>query len=250
MWTADWWWKTQASFPLSTVIPVILGSDKTMLSTLSGDKSAWPVYLSIRNLFKAKRRSVKSNGLILIGLLPRYCLSRIYGNKILRPLEEPAKSGIKVLSADSRTRHVYLRIASLLADYPEQCNIAGVKYSWCPRCEIDPDDMSGFNRRPRQRYPQRYKNMSVEAANDVGLWKFENCPNFANAHAGCNINTSMNVDRLDQLLKDVFKDHTWEWMVDFLKDIYGAEKALELIDERFFALTRFPDICQFGDKLT
>ncbi|KAF8247297.1 hypothetical protein K440DRAFT_551446 [Wilcoxina mikolae CBS 423.85] len=42
----------------STVIPVILGSDKTMLSTLSGDKSAWPVYLSIGNLSKAKRRSV------------------------------------------------------------------------------------------------------------------------------------------------------------------------------------------------
>ncbi|KAF8243359.1 hypothetical protein K440DRAFT_562039 [Wilcoxina mikolae CBS 423.85] len=39
-------------------------------------------------------------------------------------------------------------------------------------------------------------------------------------------------------------------MVDFLKDIYGAEKALELIDERFFALPRFSNIHQFGDKLT
>ncbi|KAF8248627.1 hypothetical protein K440DRAFT_546789 [Wilcoxina mikolae CBS 423.85] len=39
-------------------------------------------------------------------------------------------------------------------------------------------------------------------------------------------------------------------MVDFLKDIYGAEKALELIDERFFTLPRFSDIRQFGDKLT
>ncbi|KAF8241226.1 hypothetical protein K440DRAFT_574364, partial [Wilcoxina mikolae CBS 423.85] len=102
---------------------------------------------------------------------------------------------------------------------------------WCPRCEIDPDDMPGFNRRPRRRHPQRYEDMSVEAANDVGLWKFENCPNFADAHAGCNIYASMNVDRLHQFLKGVFKDHTWEWMVDFLKDIYGAEKALELIDE-------------------
>ncbi|KAF8243608.1 hypothetical protein K440DRAFT_510650, partial [Wilcoxina mikolae CBS 423.85] len=46
-----------------------------------------------------------------------------------------------------------------------------------------------------------------------------------------NIYASMNVDRLHQLLKGVFKDHTWEWMVDFLKDIYGAEKALKLIDE-------------------
>ncbi|KAF8241473.1 hypothetical protein K440DRAFT_571406 [Wilcoxina mikolae CBS 423.85] len=38
----------------STVIPVILGSDKTMPSTLSGDKSALPVYLSIGDLSKTK----------------------------------------------------------------------------------------------------------------------------------------------------------------------------------------------------
>ncbi|KAF8252244.1 hypothetical protein K440DRAFT_510335, partial [Wilcoxina mikolae CBS 423.85] len=65
-----------------------------------------------------------------------------------------------------------------------------------------------------------------------------------------NIYASMNVDWLHQFLKDIFKDHTWEWMVDFLKDIYGAEKTLELIDEQSFALPRFSDICQFGDKLT
>ncbi|KAF8252857.1 hypothetical protein K440DRAFT_506164, partial [Wilcoxina mikolae CBS 423.85] len=154
MWTADWWWKRHASFPLlenrSTVVPVILGSDKTMLSTLSGDKLAWPVYLSINNLSKAKRRSVKSNGLILIGLLPRcpngpktHTINIAYQESLatmLRPLEEPAKSGIKVLCADGRTRHAYPWIASFLADYPEQCNITGVKYGWYPRCEIDPDD--------------------------------------------------------------------------------------------------------------
>ncbi|KAF8248735.1 hypothetical protein K440DRAFT_514219, partial [Wilcoxina mikolae CBS 423.85] len=143
MWTADWWWKTQA------IIPVILGSDKTILSTLSGDKSAWPVYLSIGNLSKAKQRSVKSNGLILIGLLPRCpngpkinTIKIAYQESmatILRPLEEPAKSGIKVLCADSRTRHAYSWIATFLADYPEQCNITGVKYGWYPHCEIDPD---------------------------------------------------------------------------------------------------------------
>jgi hypothetical protein len=84
----------------------------------------------------------------------------------------------------------------------------------------------------------------------VGLWKFENCRNFADALAGCNIYASMNIDQLHQLLKGILKDHTWEWMVDFLKDIYGTEKALKLIDERFFAMPHFSDISQFGDKLT
>ncbi|KAF8245029.1 hypothetical protein K440DRAFT_506001, partial [Wilcoxina mikolae CBS 423.85] len=136
MWTADWWCKTQASLPLlentSTVVPVILGSEKTMLSTLSGDRPAWPVYLR----------------LILIGLLPRcpngpktHTIKIAYQEStvtMLRPLEEPAKSGIKVLCADSRTCHVYPQIASFLADYPEQCNKTGVKYGWGPHCEIDP----------------------------------------------------------------------------------------------------------------
>ncbi|KAF8252154.1 hypothetical protein K440DRAFT_537165 [Wilcoxina mikolae CBS 423.85] len=134
------------------VIPVILGSDKIMLSILSGNKSALPVYLSIGNLFK-------SNGLILIGLLPRcpngpniYTIKIAYQESMttmLRTLEEPVKSEIKVHCADGRTRHAYLRIASFLADYPEQCNITGIKYGWCPHGEIDPDNIPGFNRRSR-----------------------------------------------------------------------------------------------------
>ena len=127
----------------STVVPVILGSNKTMLSTLSGDKTAWPVYLSIGNLSKAKRQSVKTNGLILIGLLPK-CPNgpKTHTNRfayhesiatILGALEEPAKNGLAVLCADGRTRHAFPRIASFLADYPEQCTITMVNNGWCPR---------------------------------------------------------------------------------------------------------------------
>ncbi|KAF8241198.1 hypothetical protein K440DRAFT_574895, partial [Wilcoxina mikolae CBS 423.85] len=98
----------------STVVPVILGSDKTMLSTLSGEKSVWPVYHSIGNLSKAKGQSIMSKRLILIGLLLR-CLNSPKPHTIkiayqesmatmLRPLEEPGKSAIQVLCADGRTR--------------------------------------------------------------------------------------------------------------------------------------------------
>ena len=101
----------------STLVPVVLSSDKTKLSTLSGDKTAWPVYLSIGDLSKAKRRSVKTNGLILIGLLPK-CPNgpKTHPNRfachesiatILRALEELAKSGLAVLCADGRTRHAF-----------------------------------------------------------------------------------------------------------------------------------------------
>ncbi|KAJ7193749.1 hypothetical protein GGX14DRAFT_378748 [Mycena pura] len=48
MWTADWWWETQDKLPDgATLCPIILASDKTQLTRFSGDKQAWPVYLTI-----------------------------------------------------------------------------------------------------------------------------------------------------------------------------------------------------------
>jgi hypothetical protein len=168
-----------------------------MLSTLGGDKTAWPVYLSIDNLSKANRRSVKTNGLILIGLLPK-CPNRpnTHTNRfayhesiatLLRALKEPANSGLAVLCADGRTCHACPRSASFLADYPEQCTITMVRNGWCPRCEICPNDMPSFARRPRRHHPQRYLHLSTTAAEEVGLWKFADCLNFGDAHAGCDI---------------------------------------------------------------
>jgi len=60
----------------------------------------------------------------------------------------------------------------------------------------------------------------------------------------------MNVDLLHQLLKGLFKDHSWEWIVSFLIDIYGQEKGLDLIDEGFSIIPRFSNVRQFGDKIT
>ncbi|KAH9928242.1 hypothetical protein B0H21DRAFT_781211 [Amylocystis lapponica] len=43
MWTGDWWWDLQKHLPADAMIaPIILSSDKTQLSTFSGDKTAWP----------------------------------------------------------------------------------------------------------------------------------------------------------------------------------------------------------------
>jgi hypothetical protein len=67
--------------------------------------------------------------------------------------------------------------------------------------------------------------LSTTALDEVGLWKFADCPNFADAHTGCNIDSSINVYWLHQPLNGLFKDHTWEWIVGFLKDIYGQENG-------------------------
>ncbi|KAI6021359.1 hypothetical protein PISMIDRAFT_92485 [Pisolithus microcarpus 441] len=72
MWMGDWWWDMQENVTArgSIVAPVILSSDKTSLSMFSGDKKAWPVYLTIGNISKDVRCQVSVHTTVLIGYLP------------------------------------------------------------------------------------------------------------------------------------------------------------------------------------
>ena len=71
MHTADWWWRTQEEIPDGgTVIPILLATDKTMLSQHQGDESAWPIYVTIGNLDRATRRKQTVPGSVLLGFLP------------------------------------------------------------------------------------------------------------------------------------------------------------------------------------
>jgi hypothetical protein len=54
---ADWLWETQNVVPEGgTVIPLLFGSDKTHLTTLSGDKEAWQLYMTLENIQMEVRR--------------------------------------------------------------------------------------------------------------------------------------------------------------------------------------------------
>jgi hypothetical protein len=69
--TAEWWWETQLALPAtSTIVPLLLATDKTLLTQHHGDTTAWPVYLTIGNLDRKTRRSQKRPGQVLLGFLP------------------------------------------------------------------------------------------------------------------------------------------------------------------------------------
>ena len=54
----------------ATLAPIILASNSTRLSVLGGDKTAWPVYLSLANVAKHVRRQVDKRAMLLLGYIP------------------------------------------------------------------------------------------------------------------------------------------------------------------------------------
>lgn len=71
MWTGSWWWNQQKSLPEgATLIPLLLACDKTQLTQHHGDKSSYPVYVTIGNLDKKTRRAQTRPSKILFGFLP------------------------------------------------------------------------------------------------------------------------------------------------------------------------------------
>ncbi|KAG2339093.1 hypothetical protein BDR05DRAFT_977833 [Suillus weaverae] len=96
----------------ATIAPIILASDKTMLSQFQGDKSAWPVYLSISSIAKEKQHQTSTCATVLIGYLPA--------------------TKLDCFTSDA----LYPILATYVADFPKQCLIACCKENRCPKCLV------------------------------------------------------------------------------------------------------------------
>jgi len=120
------------------VAPVIIATDKTQLTQFAGDKTAYPVYLTLGNLPRAIRRKPSQHACILITYLSVSKMVSVELSKkqkstriqqlfhdsmwiVLEPLIEAGKSGVEVTSGDGKVRMVHPILACYVADYPEQC---------------------------------------------------------------------------------------------------------------------------------
>ncbi|KAG1721620.1 uncharacterized protein EDB91DRAFT_1017225, partial [Suillus paluster] len=61
----------------ATLVPVILSSDKTQLCQFQGDKTAYPVYLTIGNILKSIHCKPSFHTQKLIGYLPTISLDAL-----------------------------------------------------------------------------------------------------------------------------------------------------------------------------
>ncbi|KAF9053413.1 hypothetical protein BJ165DRAFT_1320201, partial [Panaeolus papilionaceus] len=154
MHTGKWWWSTQKQLDKDneggTIIPVIISTDKTQL-TLFGNKSAYPVYLTIGNIPKEIRRKPSKRAYVLLGYLPttrlesetnkaarRRLLANLYHacmGKILQPLEKPGRDGVMLTSGDGATHRGHPIFACFVGDYPEQVLVTCTYTGQCPECD-------------------------------------------------------------------------------------------------------------------
>ncbi|THG95975.1 hypothetical protein EW145_g7868, partial [Phellinidium pouzarii] len=211
LWTTDWWWDKQSMLPEGvTIVLVIIVLDETQLSTFSGDKTAWPVYLTIGNIAKNIRLKPSTHATVILGYLPKVkfqCFegssddearSRIWNffhhcmRVLLVPLIEAGENGIEMLCADGFSQIVFPILAAYVADYPEQC---------------------------LPMYPPFWADLPH-----------------------CNIFAAITPDLLHQLHKGVFKDHLVSWC---LMTASGGE-----LDARFKCVPAFTGLRQFKKGIT
>lgn len=137
---------------------LILSTDKTQLTQFSGNKVAYPVYLTLGNLPSRLRRKPSEQACVLIGYLPvekvvkdglskrdvssRY--QRLFHaamGHIVEPLKAAGKNGVELVGGDGVVRRVHPILVSYVADYPEQCLVACAKYGTCPKCFVSAKDL-------------------------------------------------------------------------------------------------------------
>ncbi|KAI6018454.1 hypothetical protein BKA83DRAFT_4464902 [Pisolithus microcarpus] len=230
MWTGNWWWDVQTKLPEGAVVaPVILSSDKTSLSQFSGDKKAWPVYLTIGNISKDVRRQVSAHATVLIGYLPvsklecfqkktrsltGYRLFHHSMSLLLRPLADAGRHGRDMVCADGYLRHVHPLLAAYIADFPEQCLVACNKESRCLRCLVESNKHGDLEDWASRIFDPFWKDLPFT-----------------------NIFACLTPDILHQLHKGVFHDHLVQWCMSIV-----GEKE---IDARFQAMTHYPALRRF-----
>ncbi|KAF8287391.1 hypothetical protein DL93DRAFT_2069359, partial [Clavulina sp. PMI_390] len=141
----------------ATTLSIMLASDKTHLTTYSGDKNMWPVYISLGNIHKDTRNKPSRCAWMLLAKLPteKYAslkarldasaaekeampgiLQRRMFHQCMRIVLEPLRGLTPVTAVDGMgfERVVVPILTAWLADLEEVWVILGLTRSQCPKC--------------------------------------------------------------------------------------------------------------------
>ena len=129
------------------VLGVILSSDKTNISVMTGNRMAHLVLISLANIDASICSKSSLHGYLLLALLPiakfLHKDSRVRGllqdrlthdvlNKLLSPLRTAATVGIMMSDPVGNLQYCYTPIAAWIADMPEESLIAATSPKMSP----------------------------------------------------------------------------------------------------------------------
>ncbi|KAF5329324.1 hypothetical protein D9619_008912 [Psilocybe cf. subviscida] len=127
--------------PGATLLGVILSSDKTQISRMTGNRVAHPLLISLANLNMDFRNKSSNNAFLLLALLPipkfnhrvkrmqTLLADRLFHeclDFILRPLKLAAEIGVMMSDPLGWRRLCYTPLAAYIVDSPEAALISGV----------------------------------------------------------------------------------------------------------------------------
>ena len=126
--------------PGATILGVVLSSDKTNISVMSGNHMAHPVLISLANIDASIRSKASVHTYLLLALLPivkfTHKTTRVRGllqdrlvhsalNIVLSPLKTAATVGVMMNDPVGNLRYCFTPLVSWIADTPEEGLLAG-----------------------------------------------------------------------------------------------------------------------------
>jgi len=232
-------------------------SNQTHLSNLSGDKKAWPVYLTLGNLPATRHNRPGSFAVLLLALLPvRPKLTKCSTDHLQRqinaytlrgvfelgfePLQNPALEGVNINCPDAKVRRCFPILFAGIADDMENVALHGMKSNVCPKCEVLPGELETNANSHRARDYARYERCERESASDNSRTMFEMLginleKNVFHGLHRVSVPSLHRPDLLDTVYLGLFK-HLMDWISGFLK----KHARLQAFDDTWKALPPYP----------
>ncbi|KAI6024539.1 hypothetical protein EDC04DRAFT_2869370 [Pisolithus marmoratus] len=260
--SGDWAWEeadkiisVNSSTAGATLVPIILGSDKTTVSVATRQMDYYLLYLSIRNVHNTTC-CVHCDVVVLTGFLamlktcrenantPAFCKfkKQLFHSSlahILHSLCAAMTVPETVLFGDQYYCHVIYSFAAYIADYEEQVLLSCIMHGWCLKClthraDLDQDALWCCH---------EHKELIIKELDLQTLWDKYSINGtivpFTSEFPHADIQRMLSLDILHQLIKGGFKDHLVDWVEMYLIHVHGrsaAEKILDDIDRRIAAV--------------
>ncbi|EGO20205.1 hypothetical protein SERLADRAFT_411134 [Serpula lacrymans var. lacrymans S7.9] len=231
--SGKWAWKqadkisTDPTTHGSSFVPVILGSDKTTVSVLTGQNEYYPLYISVGNVHNNVWQAHR-NAVVLLGFLAIPKTDKKYANdpkfcRFWRQLFHTSMS--RILQGLKPGMHVIYGIGPYIANYPEQALLACIVQGWCSRCIALPNNLDGEGGQCSHDHTEVLADFL-----DPRVLRDQYCIPFTHDFPHADIHEILAPDLLHQVIKGTFKDHLVTWVEDYLNLMYGKKHAEEISD--------------------